>query len=154
MKGTNTVITPNISEVSAPDVGVWLTSDHVLPFNGPGAYALRASRCTQCGQAVFPASSICPFCLAEGGETLPLRGGATLYSFTRLHMGPKRWAAPYAVGYADFPNGLRLFAKLSGADGTGEPWRINQPVELVVEREAPSGETPERFRYYFDKARP
>lgn len=146
--------TPKTSEVFAADVGAWLASEHVIPSEGPGAYALRASRCTKCGQAVFPASSICPFCLAESGEDLPLRGGATLYSFTRLHMGPKRWATPYAVGYADFPNGLRLFAKLSAPDGKGDPWRIDQAVDLVVEREAASGEVPERFRYYFEQARP
>lgn len=141
---------PKTSEVAAADVGVWLSSDQVVALDG--AYGLRASRCTQCGQSVFPASDICPFCLAEGCATLPLHGGATLYSFTCLQMGPKRWAVPYAIGYADFANGLRLFAKLSGPQSKRGPWQIDQPVDLVVEREAANGDTAERFRYYFEQA--
>lgn len=124
-------------EKQAPDVGTRLDASHVMP-QGDG-YALRASRCKACGQATFPASSICPFCLAEGQEDLPLAGRASLYTFTRVHVAPSAWQTPYAVGYADFPNGLRLLAKLADAQ---TDWRADQPVLLKVQADG------EGFRYY------
>lgn len=136
------------SSTPAPaDVGVWLDADHVMPLED-GRYALRATRCRVCAQAVFPGSGICPFCLSEHCDALPLSGDANLYSFTTLRNGPKRWAIPYAIGYADFANGVRLFAKLAAAQSEQGPWRIDQPVRLVVVREAAAGDAPERFRYF------
>lgn len=128
-------------ETHAPDVGARLDATHVMA-HGNG-HALRASRCTACGQATFPASTICPFCLDEGVQDLPLAGNASLYSFTRVHAAPATWQTPYALGYADFPNGLRLLAKLSDAMA---PWRADQPVVLKV---VPAGDG---FRYFLEGA--
>lgn len=139
-------------EISAADVGVWLSSEHVVALDERGSYGLRGSRCKECAQVVFPSSEICPFCLAEGCANLPLHGDATLYSFTCLQTGPKRWTVPYAIGYADFANGIRLFAKLSGPQSARGPWQIDQTVRLAIEHEAASGDSPERFRYYFEEA--
>lgn len=140
------------SNTPAPaDVGVWLSAEHVMPLDD-GHYALRAMRCRHCSQVVFPASDICPFCLSEDCAALPLHGSANLYSATKLHNGPKRWVVPYAIGYADFANGVRLFAKLSAAESREGPWRMDHPVRLVVVREAAAGEQPERFRYFLDEA--
>lgn len=141
------------SEPAPPHIGAWLGAEHVVALDAnAGTYALRATRCSHCGQSVFPGSSICPFCLADGCATLPLHGEATLYSHSCLHTGPKRWAIPYAIGYADFEHGVRLFAKLSGpAARDGEPWRVDQRVALVVQRAAAQGEAPERFSYHFEQ---
>ena len=130
-----------LSKPSEPDAGVQLDVSHVM--HSGGDLALRASRCTACGQATFPASTVCPFCLADSPQDLPLAGLATLYSFTRVHTAPKSWKTPYAVGYADFPNGLRLLAKL--ADAVSD-WRADQPVELKI---VPADE--QRYRYYLER---
>lgn len=129
-----------ISEPLAPDTGAQLDASHVMQAGG--ALALRASRCTACDQATFPASTICPFCLSEDAQDLPLAGPATLYSFTRVFAAPKTWKTPYAVAYADFSNGLRLLAKLADA---GPDWRADQPVTLKV---VPTDG--QRYRYYFE----
>lgn len=130
-----------VSGPLAPDVGVLLESAQVLRQNGQ--YALRASRCTACGESTFPASDVCPFCLSKSLEDLPLCGEATLYAFTCIHAAPAKWQTPYAVAYADFPNGLRVFAKL--ADAT-TPWRSGQTLSLKV---VPSGSA---YRYFFEGA--
>jgi uncharacterized OB-fold protein len=129
----------------APDAGMRLTARDVLAAEG--GWALRASRCTVCGQSVFPASDICPFCLAESNEPLALAGVAKLYSFTRVHVAPKAWTTPYALCYADFPGGLRLLGKLSPSASS---WQADQPVRLHVVPDD-SGEEP-GFRYFFGEA--
>lgn len=73
---------------------------------------------------------------------MPVAGPATLYSYTRVHVAPRNWQTPYALGYADFPNGLRLLAKLADADTS---WRADQPVTLKV---VPAREG--HFRYYLE----
>ncbi len=127
------------SETLAPDVGTRLDTAQVMRYEGQ--YALRASCCKACGQSTFPASDICPFCLSDDLQDLPLEGAATLYAFTRIHAAPAMWQTPYAVGYADFPNGLRLFAKLADAES---PWRSGQALALKI---VPSGDA---YRYYFE----
>jgi uncharacterized OB-fold protein len=143
----------NLPTSAPPDVGAKLSADYVMPSAQHGKLALRASACKQCGQQVFPASDICPFCLSTDCVPLPLEGRAKLYSFTRIHTGPKMWQTPYAIAYADFPNGLRLLAKLSGSDPAQGDWQLDSDVNLVVvpvEDDA-SAQSPS-YRYYFEQA--
>ncbi|CAN5520927.1 OB-fold domain-containing protein [soil metagenome] len=127
----------------APDTGAVLDVSHVI--QSQAGLALRASSCVACGLPTFPASDICPFCLAEDAVALAVSGRATLYSFTRVHIAPKSWKTPYAVGYADFANGLRLLAKLSDA---GPAWHVDQPVTLKV---VPAGVSDSAgYRYYLE----
>ncbi|QRF62958.1 MULTISPECIES: Zn-ribbon domain-containing OB-fold protein [Variovorax] len=129
------------SEPLAPNEGARLAATEVMTQEH--GLALRASQCMACGKCTFPASTICPFCLHESLRDLPLVGKASLYSFTRVHAAPVNWQTPYALGYADFPNGLRLLAKL--ADATTD-WRADQPVVLKV---VAAGEG---FRYFLEGA--
>lgn len=138
-------MTSHMTEPIAPEAGAVLNTSQVI--QSQAGFALRASSCIACGQVNFPASAICPFCLAEDAVDLALFGRATLYSFTRVHIAPKSWKTPYAVGYADFANGLRLFAKLSDA---GPAWYIDQPVELKVVPTGDAGDT--AYRYYLEGA--
>lgn len=119
---------------SPPGAGARISATHVMSADIAGEHALRASRCDACGQAVFPATDVCPFCLGRDCSDMPLAGQGELYSFTRVHVAPKQWETPYALGYADFPCGLRLFAKLARAEAEAnvDDWRIGQPVRLVV----------------------
>lgn len=48
---------------------------------------------------------------------MPRRG--VVYSLTNVHVGPQRWRKPFAVGYVDLDNGVRLFAHLRGAAAIG-----------------------------------
>lgn len=132
-----------------PDVGALLPASYVCD-DGDAGLALAASRCAHCGKPVFPAATICPFCLSTDNHPLPLRGSATLYSFTTVHTGPSTWETPYSIGYADFPNGVRVFAKLANSTGG---WRIDAPVRLAVREVAPAkpGDAVS-YRYFFEEA--
>lgn len=57
-------------------------------------------------------------------EALPREG--TLYSFTLVHVGPNGWQKPFAVGYVDLANGVRVFSHLRGE------LKIGQTVELEI----------------------
>ena len=52
-------------------------------------------------------------CGAESGQdTVLLSATGTLYSFSEIHIAPKGFATPYAVGYVDLPEGVRLFGQI------------------------------------------
>ena len=46
---------------------------------------LRMQCCTVCGHLRWPPSILCPSCLAEGGEWVPLSGRGRIYSFIVVH---------------------------------------------------------------------
>jgi uncharacterized protein len=55
--------------------------------------------------------------LRERTETVDLRGTPTLYSYTVMHPSPKTGKPPVALGYADYPEGVRIFGRLIYPEG-------------------------------------
>jgi uncharacterized OB-fold protein len=92
-----------------------------IPPAGEGERpVLLGSRCPQCGRVWFPRLRLCPDCLAEA-EPQPLGPRGVLYSFSVVHVGPKGLKTPYAVGYVDLPEGVRVFAHLEAEGGALRP---------------------------------
>ncbi len=106
--------------------------------------------CESCSARFFPRDDLCPFCLSEAVSNFPLSATGGLYSFTVIHVAPKVWEVPYAIGYVDLADGVRVFAKLANSDV--KRWTPDQPVKLVVEQLASSDETSPLFHYYLDAA--
>jgi uncharacterized OB-fold protein len=80
-----------------------------------GAVRLHGSKCARCGVVAFPPHPMCPSCGEEHGQdTVALSGVGTLYTFCEIHIAPKGFATPYAVGYVDLPEGVRLFGQIEG----------------------------------------
>ncbi|MGE9764752.1 MULTISPECIES: Zn-ribbon domain-containing OB-fold protein [Pseudomonadaceae] len=50
--------------------------------------------------------------LRDGSELVELDSSPRLYSFTVVHFSPKANKPPQPLGLADFPEGLRVFARL------------------------------------------
>jgi uncharacterized protein len=74
---------------------------------------LSGSRCVACGDVAFPPHQQCPACGADSGQaTVALSGVGTLYTFSVIHVAPEGFATPYAVGYVDLPEGVRLFGQI------------------------------------------
>jgi uncharacterized protein len=48
---------------------------------------------------------------------VPLTGTPTLYSFTVMHPSPKTGKPPVPLGFADFPEGVRIFGRLIYPEG-------------------------------------
>ena len=95
-----------------------------------GAVRLHGSRCGRCGGVAFPAHKACPSCGAESGQDAVLLSPVgTLYSFSEIHVAPKGFATPYAVGYVDLPEGVRLFGQI---EGRAAELRIGQKVAVTL----------------------
>ncbi|MEU8905784.1 Zn-ribbon domain-containing OB-fold protein [Streptomyces mirabilis] len=97
---------------------------------------LRGSRCADCAVAVHPADPSCPRC---GGPAEPvvLSDKGTLWTWTVQRHAPKsppyvQPAAgfePFAVGYVELPEGVRVLAVL---DLLAEDLKIGMPVTVVA----------------------
>ena len=110
-----------------------------------GRVVLIGAACPECGTRFFPATPVCPHCASEAvaPEAMPRTG--TLYSFTTVHAGPRKWKKPMVVGYLDLPNGVRVFAHLRGQVAIDDVLELDldticeedgQPIEGFVFRPA------------------
>jgi uncharacterized OB-fold protein len=93
-----------------------------------GSVELTASRCRGCGTHFLPRVSVCAQCHGLEFEAATLREGGRLYVYTVIHMPPPGYESPYAIGYVDFPQGVRVFGHVS-LDGANPP-SIGGPVGL------------------------
>jgi uncharacterized OB-fold protein len=80
--------------------------------NGRGA--LLGARCRSCGQVIFPARQTCPNCRSEDMEKVRLSGKGTLYSYTIVHMTSQHFEPPYAIGWVELPENVKVFSQLRG----------------------------------------
>jgi uncharacterized OB-fold protein len=93
-----------------------------------GRALLLAARCTACGQLFLPRVAVCAACGGQAFESAPLAGPGRLYVHTVIHAAAPGFATPYAVGYVDYPEGVRVFGHVR-LDGPGQP-RPGVPVEV------------------------
>jgi len=95
-----------------------------------GTVRLHGSKCARCGGVAFPPHPMCPSCGAERGQhVVELSGVGTLYTFSEIHIAPKGFATPYAVGYVDLPEGVRLFGQI---DAKASELKIGQQVAVTL----------------------
>lgn len=92
---------------------------------------LLGSRCTSCGAHFFPVRQACSGCLHDDLETVRFSRTATLYTFSIVRQSTPEFEVPYALGYVDLPEGVRVMTQLTGRDV--EDYEIGMEMELVVE---------------------
>ena len=96
-------------KVLYPGEGFW-----VLEKDG---VHLVGSHCRKCGQNYFPPRDICSKCFAQNQmEEIRLSNSGKLYSYSIIYVAPKEFKTPYAVGYVDFPEGVRVLGQLTTSD--------------------------------------
>lgn len=78
---------------------------------------LRGGACRACGALSFPKADVCAECLSLDIESKALSSEGVLYAWSRVHMAPAHWNTPYALGYVDLPEGLRVLAHLDETQG-------------------------------------
>jgi len=114
-----------------------------IPEDPSASPQLLGSRCCVCGEHFFPRRLVCARCLAQGCEGVLLGSRGTLWTYTWVHVpffgGKQATAVGYGVGQVDLPEGPRIQAVLSGAQGD---FAIGMPMQLELEtlREGPEGE--------------
>lgn len=99
--------------------------------------ALRGSRCAACAVTVHPVDPACPSC---GGPAEPvvLSTTGTVWTWTVQRYAPKSppyvppegGFRPFAVGYVELPEGVRILAVLDGV--RPEDLRIDMPVTITA----------------------
>lgn len=82
---------------------------------------LQASRCSRCGRVEFPVQGpLCPACRGAT-TTIGLAGPARLVGKTSVLAQPPgaKVQAPYDVGVAEFPEGIRIIGLIAGTAELG-----------------------------------
>lgn len=99
---------------------------------GPEGGILLANKCKSCGQVFFPKAVFCLTCFNEDVEELKLSRKGKLYSYTIGRMASSHFQPPYAIGYVDMPEGVRIFAPLKMT--ADKPFAIGMDVEVLIEK--------------------
>jgi uncharacterized protein len=84
----------------------------------PARYRLEASRCTACGQVVYPGRKVCLSCGSRETETVRLSTKGTVVTSTVIHVPPDEFLneAPYAMAVVETPEGARLMTQIVDCD--------------------------------------
>ncbi len=109
-----------------------------LEVRPDGSGNLLGSRCRSCGAHFFPVREVCSGCLSDDMETVGFSTRGTLYTYSVVRQSTPAFEVPYALGYVDFPEGVRIMGQISGCeiDEIG----IGMPMVLSLE---PFGEDEE-----------
>ncbi len=109
-----------------------------LEVHADGTGNLMGSRCRACGASFFPIREACAGCLSQDLETIPFSTEGILYTYSVVRQSTPAFEVPYALGYVDFPEGVRIMGQISGIEF--EDITIGMPMTLALE---PFGEDDE-----------
>lgn len=108
---------------------------------------LFGSRCKKCAQICFPPRKVCSKCFSGEIEHVPLSTKGKLYSYTIIQYPPPGIVAPYAIGYIDLPEGVRVFSILT--DWDQKSLKLGMDVELTFGKFKEDKEGNEILTYKF-----
>jgi uncharacterized OB-fold protein len=97
-----------------------------------GKSHLIGSRCRNCQEVMFPQRAICLSCFGKDLEQVDLSSRGKLFTYTINHQGPREFPTPYASGYIDLPEGIRIYSLLTDWETRG--LEIGAEMELVIEK--------------------
>ncbi len=111
---------------------------------------LMASKCNQCNELFFPSQEFCSRCLEGNLEPTELSVQGNIYSFTiveRKSLAPGNYEVPFAYGYIDLPEGIRVLAKINNWEP--DTLNIGMAVTMSLEkiREDENGNDVVTFRF-------
>lgn len=93
---------------------------------------LLGNKCKSCGQFFFPKARFCFTCFNKDMEEAVLSRHGRLYSYTIAHMPSTHFQPPYAIGFVDLPEGVRVFAPLKMMED--KPFKVGMNMEVVIEK--------------------
>jgi uncharacterized OB-fold protein len=100
----------------------------------PGEQAfLLGNKCKSCGKIYFPKAALCPECLKENGlEEIKLSQRGKLYTYTIVRVPSPGFKVPYAFGYIDLPEGVRVCSQISAAEPLEGNLKLGMDMELFI----------------------
>ena len=102
-----------------------------LEVRPDGSGNLLGSRCRSCGAHFFPVREACSGCLSGDLETIGFSTEGTLYTYSIVRQSTPSFEVPYALGYVDFPEGVRIMGQISGCEA--DEISIGMPMVLSLE---------------------
>jgi uncharacterized OB-fold protein len=105
---------------------------------GPDGSVLLGNKCGSCGQVFFPKVAFCLTCCHDEMKEIEVGPRGKLYSYTVSHMPSSHFEPPYAVGYVDMPEGVRVFAPFEINEA--KPFCIGMEMEAVIKNLWQEGE--------------
>jgi len=100
-----------------------------IPSGSGEKPCLLGSHCKTCGQISFPPRKVCFKCFSEEMEILPLSTQGRLYTYTIVEYPAPGLVGPYAIGYIDLPEGVRVFSILD--DWDRKNLKVGMDMELT-----------------------
>ncbi len=104
------------------------------PFwDGVSAGELRLPRCSDCGEAFFPPSPVCPHCTSRSVEWFVASGDATLYSYVISHRPPSGWNTdgPMSVALVSLAEGPTVVSTVVDCNQTPEALVVDMPLRAT-----------------------
>ena len=106
-----------------------------IPVSPDEKPRLIASKCSICGEVVFPKMKHCPNCCTDRVEEILIGPGGKLYSFTVIYQpGPigYKGPSPYGIVKIEMPEGLRI----AGLSTVNDPQKLHagMDMELVIDK--------------------
>lgn len=114
-------------------------------------WLLLGSKCKNCSQIFFPASNICLNCAGEDTEKVELSQAGKLYTYTIVQMPAEHFKAPYAIGWLELPEGIRIFGQIR--DWENNPLKVGMDMRITVEKLWEEGDDREVIGYVFRPAK-
>jgi uncharacterized OB-fold protein len=102
-----------------------------LEVREDGSGNLLGSRCRSCGAHFFPIRQACSGCLSSDLETVRFSTEGTLYTYSVIRQSTPAFEVPYALGYVDFPEGVRIMGQITGCET--DEISIGMPLVLALE---------------------
>lgn len=87
-----------------------------LEVHPDGTGNLIGSRCRSCSTHFFPVRQACAACLSQYLETVKFSRDGALYTYSIVRQSTPAFEVPYALGYVDFPEGVRIMGQIAGIE--------------------------------------
>ena len=127
------------SESEAPKWAPIREDFFATPVWPPEQVHLRGLRCRSCGEIFLGKNVGCQNCQGTDMEDVALSRRGKLYSYTIIrnrppgsYKGPDNPFIPFAVGFVELPEGIRILSPLTGCDI--EDVKVGMELELTVEK--------------------
>jgi uncharacterized OB-fold protein len=95
---------------------------------------LVGSRCSRCNKVFFPRKRFCTLCLKDDQmKVVNLSDKGKVVSFTVAYQSMLGIKTPYAFGYVDLQDGVRIFGIYTGFDPEEVKLETGRPVRVIIE---------------------
>ena len=99
---------------------------------GDDGGALIGSKCKSCKRVFFPPNQLCVSCLSQEIESVELSREGTLYTYTIVYIASELFKPPFAVGWVQLAEGVKVFSQLRGWESV--PLKMGMKMGLAIEK--------------------